>query len=48
MAIAMGIWRGKGTMADGKIVDAHEHWLDTWLKNGKYKCIASASTPMKA
>jgi len=48
MAIAMGAWRGKGTMADGKAVDAREHWLDTWLKNGKWQCIASASTSVKA
>jgi ketosteroid isomerase-like protein len=47
MAIAMGAWRGKGTMADGRTVDAHEHWLDTWLKNGKWQCIASASTLVK-
>jgi len=47
MAIATGAWRGKGTLADGKTVDAHEHWLDTWLKNGKWHCIASASAPAK-
>jgi len=47
-AIAMGAWRGKGTMADGKTVDAHEHWLDTWHKNGKWECLASASAPAKA
>lgn len=48
MAIATGEWRGKGSSADGKTVDAHERWLDTWLKNGKWHCIASASTPIKA
>ena len=48
MAIATGRWRGKGTLAGGKTVDAREHWLDTWLKNGKWQCIASASTPEKA
>jgi|SRR5579863_431942 len=47
MAIATGIWRGKGTLAEGKTVDEHEHWLDTWLKNGKWQCIASASTSEK-
>jgi ketosteroid isomerase-like protein len=46
MAIATGTWRGKGTLADGKAVDAHERWLDTWLKNGKWQCIASASAPI--
>jgi ketosteroid isomerase-like protein len=48
MAIATGAWHGKGTLANGKMVDAHEHWLDTWLKNGKWQCIASASAPVKA
>ena len=47
-AIATGGWQGKGTMA-GKSVDAHEQWVDTWMKmpNGKWQCIASASAPMK-
>jgi len=47
-AIASGSWQGKGT-AGGKMVDAHESWLDTWMKmpNGKWQCIASASTPAK-
>ena len=48
MAIATGAWHGKGTMADGKMVDQHERWLDTWLRNGKWACVASASTPVKA
>lgn len=48
MAIAMGAWRGKGTTAEGRTIDAHEHWLDTWLKNGKWQCVASASAPLKA
>jgi ketosteroid isomerase-like protein len=47
-ALATGIWRGKGTSPDGKPVDAHERWLDTWLKNGKWQCVASASTSVKA
>lgn len=47
LAIATGMWRGKGTSARGKAVDAHERWLDTWLKNGKWQCIASASAPLK-
>ncbi len=47
-AIATGAWRGKGTVA-GKSVDAHEHWIDTWMKmpGGKWQCIASASAPTK-
>ena len=48
-AIATGAWRGKGVGGDGKPVDAHERWVDTWMKmaNGKWQCIASASAPMK-
>ena len=47
-AIATGAWQGKG-MTDGKAVDAHEHWVDTWMKmpGGKWQCIASASAPAK-
>jgi ketosteroid isomerase-like protein len=44
LAIVTGAWRGKGTLANGKPTDAHERWLDTWHKNGKWQCIASAST----
>ncbi len=48
-AIATGAWTGKGTDAMGKSVDAHERWVDTWMKmpNGKWQCIASASAPSK-
>jgi len=48
-AIATGAWRGKGTGSDGKAVDAHERWVDTWMKmpSGKWQCIASASAPAK-
>jgi ketosteroid isomerase-like protein len=48
-AIASGVWQGKGTAGNGKAVDGHERWVDTWMKmpNGKWQCIASASTPMK-
>jgi ketosteroid isomerase-like protein len=47
-AIATGSWQGKGTSA-GKSVDQHESWVDTWMKmaNGKWQCIASASSPAK-
>jgi ketosteroid isomerase-like protein len=47
MAIATGLWHGQGTLADGKTVDTHERWLDTWHKNGKWQCIASGSAPIK-
>jgi ketosteroid isomerase-like protein len=48
-AIATGGWRGKGTGSDGKAVDAHERWVDTWMKmpSGKWQCIASAGAPVK-
>lgn len=48
-AIATGAWRGKGTDADGKSVDAHERFVDTWTKmpNGKWQCIAMTSAPVK-
>ncbi len=48
-AIATGAWRGKGTDQDGKSIDAHERWVDTWTKmpDGKWQCIASASAPVK-
>jgi len=47
-AIATGAWQGKGT-ANGKPVDAHERWVDTWMKmpSGKWQCIASAAAPAK-
>jgi len=48
IAIVNGVWHGKGTLADGKAVDAHERWLDTWHKNGKWQCMASASAPIQA
>ncbi len=47
LAIATGAWQGKGTSADGKTVDAHERWLDTWVKDVKWQCVASASAPAK-
>ncbi len=48
-AIATGAWRGKGTDGDGKPVDAHERWVDTWMKmpSGEWQCLASASAPAK-
>ena len=48
-AIATGAWRGKGTSSDGKAIDTHERWVDTWMKmpGGKWQCIATASAPAK-
>ena len=48
-AIATGTWRGKGTDPDGKPIDAHERFVDTWMKmkDGKWQCIASGGAPAK-
>ncbi len=48
-AIATGNWTGKGTSANGKAVDAHERWTDTWMKmsNGKWQCVATHSSTIK-
>lgn len=48
IAIASGTWRGQGTSADGKPIDAHERWLDTWHMDREWQCLASASAPVKA
>ena len=48
-AIATGGFKGKGTDASGKPFDAHVRWTDTWVKmpDGKWQCVATASTPIK-
>ena len=48
-AIATGNWVGKGSDENGKPVDAHERWTDTWMKmsNGKWQCVASHSSTIK-
>jgi ketosteroid isomerase-like protein len=48
-AVVTGSWTGKGTDGNGKAVDAHERWVDTWMKtaSGKWVCLASASAPAK-
>ncbi len=45
-AIATGGFKGKGTDASGKPMDAHERWTDTWVKmpSGKWQCVASQSS----
>lgn len=44
-AIATGAWYGKGTGPDGKPVEVHERWMDTWVKmpGGKWQCVATAN-----
>jgi len=48
-AIATGDWAGKGTDENGKAVDTHERWTDTWVKTsgGKWQCVASHSSTVK-
>lgn len=48
-AIVTGSWTGKGTDGNGKTVNATERWTDTWVKmaDGKWRCVASASAPLK-
>ena len=48
-AIATGNWAGKGTDENGKPVDTHERWTDTWMKmsDGKWQCIASHASTIK-
>jgi ketosteroid isomerase-like protein len=48
-AIAMGVFKAKGTDASGKPMDIHERWTDTWVKmpNGQWQCVASHQSPVK-
>ena len=47
-AIATGDWAGKGTV-DGKSIDTHERWTDTWIKmpSSKWQCVASHGSTVK-
>ena len=47
--IVTGAWRGKGVTGNGASADAHERYMDTWMKmpNGKWQCIANANAPEK-
>jgi ketosteroid isomerase-like protein len=44
-AIATGVWKANGTGADGKPLNQHEQFVDTWHKmpDGKWQCIASGN-----
>ena len=48
-AIATGNWVGKGKDENGKPVNTHERWTDTWMKmsNGKWQCVASHSSTIQ-
>jgi ketosteroid isomerase-like protein len=49
VAIATGVWAGKGIDGDGTKVDRHERWTDTWVRmpGGLWQCIASQQTELK-
>jgi ketosteroid isomerase-like protein len=48
-AIATGEWAGKGTDENGKAVDTHVRWTDTWIEmpGGKWQCVASHNSEIK-
>jgi ketosteroid isomerase-like protein len=48
-AIATGEWTAKGTDENGKVVDTHERWTDTWIEmpGGKWQCVASHGSRIK-
>jgi ketosteroid isomerase-like protein len=48
-AIVTGIWKGKGTDADGKPINDRERFVDTWHKSadGKWQCIGSGNAKLQ-
>src|SRR5262245_11909645 len=47
-AIVTGVWVGAGTDVKGQKVDLNTRWTDVFAnQNGKWKCVASQSTPIK-
>ncbi len=48
-AIASGASKAKGTDAQGKPLDEHVRWTDTWVKmpSGKWQCVASHVSQIK-
>jgi hypothetical protein len=48
-AIATGVSKAKGTGPEGKPVDDHVRWTDTWVKmpTGKWQCVASHVSRIK-
>jgi ketosteroid isomerase-like protein len=49
-AIAIGIFKGKGSDASGKAIDENGRFTDTWMKmpNGTWQCIASHNSPLQS
>jgi len=48
-AVVTGGFKGSGTGADGKPLNVHVRWTDTWVKmpDGKWQCLASQDSPLK-
>jgi hypothetical protein len=48
IAIATGLWSGKGMVGDHK-VDMRERWTDTWVRmpGGLWQCVASQQTAIQ-
>jgi len=48
-AVVTGIWKGKGTGADGKPEDERDRFIDTWHKSadGKWQCIGSGNAKLQ-
>ncbi len=48
-AVATGGFKGTGTGADGKAINSHVRWTDTWVKapDGKWQCLASQDGNIK-
>lgn len=48
VAIATGLWSGKGEMG-GRKIDLTERWTDTWIRtpSGQWQCLASQQTEIK-
>lgn len=48
-AVATGGFKGSGTSAEGKPINVHVRWTDTWVKmpDGKWQCLASQDGNVK-
>ena len=48
-AVATGDFKAKGTDPEGKPLDVHERFTDTWVKGpkGQWQCVASHQSPVK-
>jgi ketosteroid isomerase-like protein len=48
-AVATGDFKAKGTDPDGKPLDVHERFTDTWVKGrkGEWQCVASHQSTVK-